>query len=69
MGVAIERLANGNSFQQERKQPWEIAAEKFANKNSERFDKMEASMRNMEVQLGQIVNSMNFWDPKYLPSQ
>ena len=52
-------------FQQEIKQPWEVAN----NTNSERLDIIEASIKNMEVLLGQLVNSNNSWDPEDLPSQ
>ena len=55
-------------FQQESKQPLEIAVEKLANATSERFERLEAkvdqlasSNKNIEVQLGQLANSINSW--------
>ena len=53
-------------FQQESKQPWELANEKLAketsklaNETSERFERIEASQRNMEIQLGQLASAIN----------
>ena len=52
-------------FQQESKQPWEVAN----NINSERLDRLEASIKNMEIQIGQLTNSINPRAQENLPSQ
>ena len=56
-------------FQQESKQPWEVAIEKLANTTFERFDRIEAFARNIEVYLEQIANYVNSWDQEDLPNQ
>ncbi|XP_038976653.1 uncharacterized protein LOC120107448 [Phoenix dactylifera] len=62
--------------QPESKQSWEIAIEKLANASSERFERLEAkvdqlasSNRNVEMQLGQLANSINFRGQDNLPSK
>ena len=52
-------------FQQESKQPWEVAN----NTTSERLDRLESSIKNVEVLLGQLANSNNSWEPEDLPNQ
>ena len=52
-------------YQQESKQHWEVAN----NTDSERLDKIEVSIKNIEVLLGQLANSNNSWDLEDLPSQ
>ena len=42
-------------FQQESKEPWEVAN----NTTSERLDRLESSIKNVEVLLGQLANSNN----------
>ncbi|XP_038976409.1 uncharacterized protein LOC113461320 [Phoenix dactylifera] len=62
--------------QPESKQSWEIAIEKLANASSERFERLEAkvdqlasSNRNVEMQLGQLANSINSRGQGNLPSK
>ena len=55
---------------------WEIAEEKLAKGTSERFEQIEGRLdqltgmyRNVEVQIGQIVNSINNRNQEKSPSK
>lgn len=79
-GISNSRPFPPPGFQQ-KPQPegpasWELAIEKLANATSERFERLEAkvdqmasSSRNVEMQLGQLANSINSRGQGSLPSK